>query len=291
MKTLSPATIAHLQGETTTLCVCWLIERRDGQVKGFTSNVDDLDVNISGVGTVTFKASSGMSASTLETSVGRGIDNVSALGTINSVDLTEGDLIKGLYDDARVQLLLVNYNDPTQVILLLRGNIGEVKVGRVAFEAEVRSLAQRARQIVGSTCSPLCRVKELGDAECGVNLAAFTFSGQTVSSVVSGAQFRTASAGVVGKPAHYFAYGTLTWTSGDNQGKKVEVRSHDTGSPCLIQMAEVMPYEIQAGDAFTIIAGCDRLAETCRVKFSNILNFRGEPFVPGLDAVLRVISG
>lgn len=293
MKSLGAGILSHIQQETTTLCICWLITRRDGVVKAFTSNVADLRWLPPGGGKgdeITFKASTGAVVSNLQTSAGRGIDNLSAYGVINSVDLTEADLLKGFYDDAKVEIMLVNYEDTTQYVTLVKGNLGEVKIGRKAFETEVRSLIQRAAQMVGKTCSPLCRVKVLGDSECTVNLASFTFASQTVASVVSRSQFRTASAGVVGKPAYYFAYGKLTWTSGANSGKSVEVRSHDTGSPCLLTLAEIMPYDIQVGDAFTIIAGCDRRLETCRDKFSNVLNFRGEPYVPGPDAVLRVIS-
>ena len=32
-----------------------------------------------------------------------------------------------------------------------------------------------------------------------------------------------------------------------------------------------------------IEAGCDKRADTCRVKFGNFLNFRGFPHIPGED--------
>lgn len=290
MKTLGAGILAHIQEETTTLALAWLIHRRDGVRKGFTSSVADLTANIDGGGAVSFKAASGAMVSNLSSSVGRGIDNLSAYGVVNSPEITEEDLLKGLYDDARVYIALVNYEDPSEFILIASGFLGEVKIGRGAFETEVRTLLVRANQNIGKVCSPLCRVKNLGDAECGVALGPFTFAAQVVSSVVSRSQFRTASAGVVGKAAYYFAYGTLTWTTGSNVGKSVEVRSHDTASPCLLTLAEIMPFDIQVSDQFTIIAGCDRRLESCRDKFSNVLNFRGEPYVPGAEAVLRVIS-
>ncbi len=37
---------------------------------------------------------------------------------------------------------------------------------------------------------------------------------------------------------------------------------------------------------FDIIAGCDKTRETCQSKFTNIINFRGEPDVPGVDKLL-----
>ncbi|MEQ1761564.1 MAG: DUF2163 domain-containing protein [Pyrinomonadaceae bacterium] len=290
MKTLGAGPLADIAAESSTFCLCWLITRRDGTVKGFTSNVVDVAATLTGAGKVTFKAATGTTVSNLQTSAGRGIDNLSAYGVINSGDISEADLLKGLYDDAQVVIAIVNYVTPANFIVVATGFLGEVKIGRKAFETEVRTLLVRANQAIGKVCSPLCRVKVLGDSECTVNLTSFTFAGQTVSAVTSRSQFSTASAGVVGKAAYYFAYGKLTWTSGANSGKAVEVRSHNTSSPCLLTLAEIMPYDIQIGDAFTIIAGCDRRLESCRDRFSNVLNFRGEPYIPGTDAVLRIIA-
>ena len=44
---------------------------------------------------------------------------------------------------------------------------------------------------------------------------------------------------------------------------------------------------IAAGDAFTLVAGCDKTAATCAAKFANIANFRGFPHIPGQDTMLR----
>ncbi len=42
--------------------------------------------------------------------------------------------------------------------------------------------------------------------------------------------------------------------------------------------------DIQVGDTFDVIAGCrKRLTEDCKVKFNNVLNFQGEPHLPGID--------
>jgi uncharacterized phage protein (TIGR02218 family) len=53
-----------------------------------------------------------------------------------------------------------------------------------------------------------------------------------------------------------------------------------------VVLALPMGKSIQVGDGFKIIAGCDKTHETCQAKFNNILNFRGEPYVPGVDALL-----
>ena len=44
---------------------------------------------------------------------------------------------------------------------------------------------------------------------------------------------------------------------------------------------------IAIGDGFSVVAGCDKAFATCREKFSNTLNFRGFPSIPGDDLVTR----
>lgn len=45
------------------------------------------------------------------------------------------------------------------------------------------------------------------------------------------------------------------------------------------------PYPVNAGDKVRLYPGCDKRDATCAGRFDNILNFRGEPFVPGTDSI------
>jgi hypothetical protein len=51
-----------------------------------------------------------------------------------------------------------------------------------------------------------------------------------------------------------------------------------------------MPYDIEIGDTFTATPGCDKRIPTC-VSFGLILNYGGEPTVPGQDAALVYPDG
>ena len=44
------------------------------------------------------------------------------------------------------------------------------------------------------------------------------------------------------------------------------------------------------GDTFNAIAGCDKTISTCIAKFNNAVNFRGEPYVPGMDKMLATAA-
>lgn len=78
----------------------------------------------------------------------------------------------------------------------------------------------------------------------------------------------------------WFNGGALTFETGNNAGITIEVRDwvNSTSSVTLFLTA---PYDVQVGDLVRIYPGCDKRDATCSGRFSNILNFRGEPFVPG----------
>ena len=44
---------------------------------------------------------------------------------------------------------------------------------------------------------------------------------------------------------------------------------------------------VEAGVLVELIEGCDKRFETCRDRFANALNFRGEPHLPGIDLLTR----
>ena len=74
--------------------------------------------------------------------------------------------------------------------------------------------------------------------------------------------------------------------SPNNAGLKKEVKQYSVSPPTIVLFLP-MPFDIQVGDPVTITAGCDKTLATCRDTFDNILNFRGEPYVPGNDLFFR----
>jgi uncharacterized phage protein (TIGR02218 family) len=74
-------------------------------------------------------------------------------------------------------------------------------------------------------------------------------------------------------------------TADTNYGFSMEVKRFTSGG--IFQLAQPMPYTIQVGDKYFVYAGCDKKQSTCISKFGNIVNFRGEPFVPGTDSIVK----
>ncbi|MEM6496284.1 MAG: phage BR0599 family protein, partial [Pseudomonadota bacterium] len=53
----------------------------------------------------------------------------------------------------------------------------------------------------------------------------------------------------------------------------------------VVELWSAPARDVVVGDAVTITAGCDKVLETCRDKFSNVANYRGFPHIPGNDFV------
>lgn len=276
MKSISAALLAHIQGETTTLATCWKVTRTDGQVFGFTDHCSDLTID-----GVVYSASSGYTATSIQSASGMNVDNLDIHGALDSNTITEQDLLAGLWDFAAVEIFIVNYSDLTMGSLNLRtGNLGAVQTGRGMFVAELRGMMQRLQQAVGRLVMPACNA-DLGDSRCGINLETFTDGtvAGTVVSVSSNRQFTDTS---LTQAAGWFDGGLLAWTSGMNAGLAAEVKTFASGA---ITLHLPMPYAVQTGDAFTITVGCNKSLATCRDKFSNVVNFRGFPHLPGIGRI------
>jgi uncharacterized phage protein (TIGR02218 family) len=41
--------------------------------------------------------------------------------------------------------------------------------------------------------------------------------------------------------------------------------------------------DMDVGDSVEVFAGCDRTVETCKAKFSNVVNFGGHPLIPPIN--------
>lgn len=269
----------HLTQTCTTLAWCWRIERTDGWIQGFTNHDRDVRVN-----RLTYQAASGFLGTEIESQLGMAVDNMDVFGAVDSSIITEGDLRNGLYDLADIRIYLVNWKDPTQYVLMKKGTLGQIKRGRVMFEAELRSIATEAQQTKGKILQYTCPAI-LGDDKCGktgLTGATYTGSGTVLSTDTS---LTITASGLGSYTDGWFTRGKLTWTSGGNNGISAEVKLHVKGTDVAIDLWEPTQSPIEAGDTFSILAGCDKTFKTCKAKFSNYANFRGYPHVPGASTM------
>ncbi|MEM9579979.1 MAG: DUF2163 domain-containing protein [Pseudomonadota bacterium] len=270
-----PATLqAHLDTGCTTLCRAWQIFRKDGVRFGFT----DHDVALAFDGQV-FSPDSGLSAMALQQTTGLAVDNTEAIGAISDAAIKDADVDAGFFDGAEVLSWLVNWRNPSERVLQFRGNIGEIRRAGGAFQAELRGLTDSLNRPVGRVFQRPCGAV-LGDAACGVNLQASGFHVDVqVHSVQNARVFQFAGAG--GYAPTWFERGRMQILSGAGRLLSASIKvDRILGALREISLWEPLRVDVSPGDSVRLFAGCDKRFETCRVKFSNGVNFRGFPDIP-----------
>lgn len=290
MRTTSAALAAHIAGNVTTMAVCWQVTRVDAQVFGFTSH--DADLVIDGV---TYVATQGIGRTALEAATKLQAANLEVLGFLDSAAITEVDLNAGVWDHAQVRIFEVNWADLSMGALKqMRGRLGEVSIEGGGYRAELRGLADALNKSIGEIVGPSCTAI-LGDARCTMNLSDYTVTGEVTSVVdvrrtfdtdLSGAVVRLTPTSTGAPPEDYFAAGMITWLSGANAGRQMEVKTSAADGRLRLQLQ--MASDITASDTFSIVAGCPKSREACVTKFGNVINFRGFPDLPGIDKVMRI---
>lgn len=280
MKSFSAGLTTHYAQSTTTVATIWRVSRTDGQDFGFTDH--DVDIVIDGL---TYSASAGLQASTAETTDGF---NVSTLDVTSFLDVsTEAELEAGIWDEAVVTMAEVNWASPpasfdeTELLVIRHGVLGRIDRQNLRFTAEVRGLLSRLETRIGRVFSPTCPWR-LGDSLCAVNLVPHTHTG-TVTSVGSDARL-TFSASAQSQTAGYFNEGTITFTSGPNTGKTMDIRRWEN---LQFDLHRPLPYAVAIGNTFSAVRGDNKTFATCKTTFDNAANFGGFPYLPGIDKVLE----
>ena len=276
MKTIHPELEAHLLGGATTLCTCWILQRRDGVVQGFTDH--DRTLVVEGIAC---EGISGFASTEAVSEAGLSVDGLDVEGVLSSPVLAEADIKAGLYDEATIDIYLVNWQQPDQFLHQRTALLGEITLEDSVFKAELRGLTSMLDKRSGRTFARHCDAS-LGDHRCRVDLdqARLRVTG-TVGAVGQGADFFSTALG--DHEAGWFAGGTLTWISGANAGvvQEVSASSADRGGQVLL--FESPAQAMEPGDEFSLTAGCDKSFRTCRAKFANARHFQGFPHMPGSD--------
>ncbi len=276
---IPPALQAKLDAGATTLAWAWIVTRRDGAVFGFTDH--DAPLEVAGAACA---PDSGFVSGELRGEAGAPARGA-VFGALQDAVIEPAGLDAGLWDRAKVETWRVDWSEPELAFRTFTGELGAVSRVDGEYEVEVEGLSARLDRVIGRRLSSLCDA-ELGDGRCGVDLSAPMFNAD-VSVIV---QPSSAAFVVSGAPqdAGWFAHGVFTWNNGANAGRAQRIRRHRSGAEgALIELEEPPPANVAAGDTATLAAGCDKRFATCGAKFSNGLNFRGCPHMPGDDLLVR----
>ena len=272
----------HLSTGATHVCHCWILRRRDGLTLGFTDHDQVLEFD-----GIAFLPQCGLSARALSSTTGLSVDNSEAAGILTADAITEADIEAGRYDGATVSTWLVQWDDPEVRQLRFSGTIGEITRVAGAFLAELRGLSDPMNQSTGRTYLTTCSAV-VGDAACSVNLLDPAFSTEAEVKIVKDSQFFEFD-GLSMFNERWFAGGMMVVLSGVATGLTGLIREDVAdGTSRSIGLWHPIRALVADGDRVRLMTGCDKRVQTCREKFSNLINFQGFPEIPGDDWLVSV---
>ncbi|TGX54766.1 DUF2163 domain-containing protein [Sphingomonas gei] len=264
--------MSWLDGELTSLALCWRIDRRDGVTIGVTAH--DRDLEIDGL---VYRAAPGMTPSAISRSAGLDADSMDVTGALTSAAIGEADLLAGRWDGARVALFMTDWSGPGEKVPLGEGSIGAVETRGDVLTAELRGLAAALERPVVEETSPECRAM-LGDRRCRVAMA-----GRRRFARVTAASEAVLTLDAAEPSANAYGGGRLRWFGGANSGLE-DMIARSEGATVTLRRP---PRFGALGALVEIEQGCDKRLATCAARFGNAANFRGEPYLPGIDLLTR----
>jgi uncharacterized phage protein (TIGR02218 family) len=276
--------ISHLAGEEQKRTTLWRIVRTDGEIFTFTDHDEDVVY-----GGETYAAALGYKRTAMAGGSDLAVGGGDVLGMLDDSSISITELRAGLWDHAEIRIFDVNWSNLAQgEIKTTRGWLGEV-IARDdgSFNAELRDLAQPLQITVGSYFQAECRA-DLGDSRCTIDLTPGGSWTQTTSiaTVTDSVTLVLANDGIGSFADGWFEGGVCIWNSGTNDGVNREILSWTSASRTLVLLAPP-PFTPSATDQLYLQPGCDKRRVTCRTKFNNALNHRGEPSLPGPNAIIK----
>ena len=155
--------------------------------------------------------------------------------------------------------------------------LGDISAASVKLNAKsftARLDVQMPRNLVQPGC-----LNTLFSPPCGLVETAWRSTG-TISAVASDqCSFSTGLAQAAG----YFDGGRLTITSGPNANVVRRIKGFAAGGGVTLFAPLVWPLTV--GTTFAVSPGCPKTASVCASRFSNLVNFRGLPYVPTPETV------
>ena len=259
------------------LATFWRIERQDGVLLGFTSHDRDLWFN-----SALHRAAPGMVPSAIRRTRGLDLDVAEVEGALSHDAISQQDLESGRFDNADVAIGVVDW-ETLEFATLYRGALGEIANEGAGFEAELRSEKAALQVDAVPRTSPTCRALFCGK-ECGLSAVRFTYE-----AVVTAVDFATNSVAFSAPAsADVMRSGQVRWVDGPHAGLAMQV--HSVSGVALV-LDTPLDSTLAPGARAVLREGCDHTIATCTSRFSNAANFRGEPFLPGNDVLVRYPTG
>jgi uncharacterized phage protein (TIGR02218 family) len=273
-----PAYKKRQVGRTSHLVSCWTIELVAGGVYRFTDDSSPLVFR-----GLLFPAGGSVSASTRRREISLREHNVEISGFVSDSFVSLTRLQSDAFANARVTESLVDSRFPfgEPVLESVYYVKGPFKFDKESWTAQLIGSASRLQSNIGGLYTRGDRFKS-GD----IDFSTYTQFDKAITTLnVARLSFDASS--LSGSFADgWFDFAVLTWKTGNNAGKRSEVREYMQATRTLTLFLET-PFEIQVGDTFDLEPGYDLSFDARKAKFNDGVNFKGYPFIPGGHRALQ----
>lgn len=166
MRAVPEEMAARIESGAATICTAWVLRPIAGEPLGFTDHDRDLDL-----GGVVCRAEGGWTQGAAEAASGLAPGTATVGGATDDL-LSEGDILAGRFDGAKVETWRVDWERPDLSVLMRTGRIARLRREGASFVAELEGPAAALDVVVGRTYGRMCDAR-LGDARCGVDVSDF----------------------------------------------------------------------------------------------------------------------
>jgi len=174
-------------------------------------------------------------------------------------------------------------------LLWFYGRVADCEVGRSRIAIRVKSLMnllaihQMPRRLYQASCNHV-----FGDAMCGYDrvlgknaAGVSTGIGAATIGALAGSTEAQIATSFVPSPAAAYDEGTITATSGANNGATRTISRLTDGA---VRLLKPWLSPVSVGDTFQLLPGCDHTTATCDTDLQNLARFGGFPYIPPPEA-------
>ena len=196
--------------------------------------------------------------------------------TIDSEFLSTSDVMEGKLYAAQIKVQLVDYVLNKSYFCKSYDVMEVIHDSSDKFFISMKPKSNKINNFLNQHFSPICRA-EFCDERCKLNKKDFSVEGQIIKLIDTNTFKWLAKI----KEHSYYIGGKFLLTNGVHCGQEFTILE-SMGQNLKINLP--LQVKLKVGDQFIITAGCDKHLDTCRDKFSNVINFRGEPFIDDIAA-------
>ena len=196
---------------------------------------------------------------------------------IDNLSILYSDIINGKYDYMEITISIINYNNLESAFTIQTGNLGKIEYRDNCFYSTINSIKQKlscnSNHIYSSNCRNL-----FCDSRCKLNINNFSTD---INITNNENPYMLILDNNI--ESDYYTNGHLILLESPYKNIRYSIKSHYNNKLYLynpISITEYLPIKAR------IFLNCSKTFKACKEKFNNIINFAGEPHVPGNSQII-----